>query len=983
VEFSILGPVEVCSDGVKVPGGGARERSLLAFLLLGEGRQVPAERMIDALWEEPPRTARAQLHNLISKLRTRKFGSLIVTHPMGYALRLGDHSLDLIEFRRSVQAGQRLISEGDKAQGAEVLAAGLSLWRGSALADVPGEFAEATRLTLAEERLFAVEERFGALIAIGAYFDVLRDLPPVLVDSPFRERLHELHMTALAASGRQADALAVYREFYRRIVDELGVEPGQALRMLEQRILRGEVDIAASRRIVIPRELPAVMGDLTGRDKLLEAISGELTGVAVLTGPGGIGKTAVAIAVAHAKAADFPNGQLYVNLRGSHAEQADAHVVVGRLLRSLGVDGSLVPHDREERVALYRSTVADLRLLVVLDDAHDEEQVRPLLPGGPGCATLITSRRQLGGLVGAARYSIPVLTHTDALELLTRILGGERIAADPDSAVGIVASCGYFPLATCIAATRLAVRPDWTLADFQRRLATERSRLDELAVGDLDVRASIRLSYEALEPLQQALFRRLGLISAPDWPLWVAEVLAEDPAVERLLDQLVDVHLVEPLGRDALGQERFRLHDLIADFARESAADAEDPRIQAGLLKAWLSLVVKADSRLLHGMSYGDIVTAPAEPPKRALPVVQERAREWLEIERESLVAAGKDACRLNQPGLVAGLALRMFGFFALGGYRDDQENMLRNALGHSRRGGLPELRLRILELLFTMCVVRDHNSELPELAAEHLALARQAGDPYHETVALTQSGLAARRLGRLSEAAQWNEKAAFSCNDDTAPRLHSSVLASAAVLHWEAGLPERALPFAQRMLAVQRPLDVPRTLAMRLLTHADVLIDLGRLDEAETSLREAKEIFDGVDDAAGSAYAQHRLADVAIGRDEWDVAAAGLRRSLEVFERLGDRNSVADVHRSDGDLALRRGRHSEALRRYEEAVAICRGLTAPLELARNLARQALALNLLSNPASETCRREYEAIIAEAGVDERCLRLPQHPLIGS
>ena len=384
VDFAILGPVGVRHDGTELPVGSVRERSVLALLLLDEGRPVPADRLIDELWEDPPRTARGQLHNLVSKLRGRPYGELIVTSAAGYELRLGLHRLDLTEFRR-------LVAEGKKAGAATasaVLAEALALWRGPALADVSGERATAARLALEEERLLAIEARFDAELSLHRPENVLRELGGPLTEHPYRESLYRYQMLALEAAGRRSDALSTYRGAYRRFVNDLGVEPGPLLNDLHRRLLCGETSSGAPGKVV-PRQLPPAGAPLTGRDKLLGEVTGELRRndrlpAMVLVGPGGVGKTALALTAAHAVADAYPDGQLYADLRGTGDDPADPHAVAGRFLRALGVVGRDVPADAEQRVGLLRSHLAGSRTLLVLDDAAGEAQVRSLLPGTAG-----------------------------------------------------------------------------------------------------------------------------------------------------------------------------------------------------------------------------------------------------------------------------------------------------------------------------------------------------------------------------------------------------------------------------------------------------------------------------------------------------------------------------------------------------------------------------------------------------------------------
>ncbi|QQQ74352.1 winged helix-turn-helix domain-containing protein [Saccharothrix sp. 6-C] len=662
MRIGVLGPVTAWRGGDAVPVGGARERYVLAVLSVEVGRVVPVERLIDGLWERPPRSARAQLHNLVSRLRAKLDDGVIITRPTGYALAAHAVEVDLAEFRALVERGRRAAEVGDHGVAEESFGAAVGLWRGAALADVDEEFAGPVRVGWHEERLAAWEGRLAARLALGRYDEVLGEVAPLIAEHPYRERLYEVRMVALVAVGRQVEALEVYREAYRTLDVELGVAPGSALRELERRILRGEVPVARrAAPAVAPRQLPLGLVTPAGRGEVhgevVTALRAAGPGLAVLVGPGGVGKTALAVAVAHHVVERFPDGQLFATLGGSHRDRVDPHVVVGRFLRALGVAGAVVPEDPEERVALYRSTVADRAVLVVLDDVAAEAQVRPLLPGGSSCATVVTSRHQLGALVGAARWTLPALAVEDSLELLSRVAGAERIAAEVDAAGGIVALCGNLPLALCVAAGRLAVHPTWRVAEFRDRLAEERRRLDELSLGDLDVRAVIAAGYRLLDPSARLLLRRLGLSATPEWPAWVAGALVGGD-VDRSLETLADVHLVEVLGRDRVGQERFRLHGLVHDFAAERVAaeesSAERDAALGRVLGGWLVRAGVAEERL-GGRGGPDLPDEAIAAP-----------REWFEVESGVLTACVDQASRLGFPEVARGLAACLAGFLAL-----------------------------------------------------------------------------------------------------------------------------------------------------------------------------------------------------------------------------------------------------------------------------------------------------------------------------
>jgi DNA-binding SARP family transcriptional activator/tetratricopeptide (TPR) repeat protein len=994
VKFGVLGPVAAWAGGRAIPVGSGRARFVLATLLLNAGRLTTTDRLVDAVWDDPPTTARAQLHNLISAVR-RTLGAagagLIVTRPTGYELHLGEHGLDVLVFRDLVDRGRRAGGGGDHERAAALFADALALWRGPALADVADALADGTRQLLDEERVTAAEARLSALLASSRHDDVLRELDPLLGDHPYRERLHEIRMAALAGAGRRTDALSAYRQLFRLFADDLGVEPGPALRDLEQRILRGDAPATTPEVAPPPRQLPAGSPILTGRADLVAEIRADLDGagapgaaqVRVLVGPGGVGKTALALAVARLVGAAFPDGHLYADLRGAHDTPVDPHAVVGRLLRTLGVGGAHVPDDRDERVALYRSHLAGRRVLVVLDDAAGEEQVRPLLPGTPGAQVLITSRRSLGALLGATRWSVPVLSPDDAVALLAAVIGERRVDAAPAAAAAVVALCGRLPLAVCVVAARLAIHPQWTLEDFRQRLADQWGRLDELSVGDLDVRASIELSYQALDEPLRLLLRRLGLLLATDWPTWVAQELTGERStarVERMLDRLVETHLVEPLGRDAVGQSRYRLHALIGTFAAERAsaedAPAERAEAVARVLSCWLALATEADQRADHHTMYSTGLATVAAP-QVAVRATRDRPRAWLEVERASLTSALEQASAQGHAELAGLLALRMSGFLALRAYDDERGHALEVAAAALRGSDRDELLLKILQALFAVYAQQARCGEMPALAAEALALATKLGDHTRTMRALLHAGLAARRLGRLRDAADVLDEAIRECDPDGQETALPSLLINRAEVHRDLGEPDLALPLAEAALAIRRGQRNRRLTAMNLIIYAYALLDAARLDDAEHALTEARRITVEIDDALHTAYVEQTFADVDVRRGRWAEAQDRLDRALPTFETLANADGVAEVNRTRGELALARGEPTEAIPPLRLALATWRQLRAPLETARLLARLARAHTRTGDTAeARSCATECAQILTDLDLTEKSLRLP-------
>ena len=994
----MLGPVVVRRDGQTLTVGSGRERFVLATLLLNAGRLTTVDRLLDALWPDPPNTARAQLHNMISNVRRRlrpSDGDLIVTRPEGYVLRLGTHHLDLLEFRELTERGRLAGSAGNHERAADLFAEALALWRGPALSDVTDDLASTTRQLLHEERVAAAEARIDAQLALGRFDDVLRDLDTLLIEHPYRERLHEIRMAALADTGRRAEALAAYRQLYRHFADDLGVEPGPALRDLEQRILRGE-PAAQAPVAAAPRQLPTATPALTGRDELIREICAELGSdddsaaqVRVLVGPGGVGKTSVALAVAQRLDKAFPDGQLYADLRGTHDAPADPHAVLGRLLRTLsagpGEPGDrALPDDVDERVAMYRSALAGRRVLIVLDDVAAEEQVRPLLPGTASCRVLVTSRRRLGALLGATRWSVPVLALDAAVTLLGTVIGTQRVAAAPEAAAAVVELCGRLPLAVRVAAARLAVHPEWTLEDFRSRLADQWGRLDELAVGDLDVRASIELSYQVLDDRLRLLLRRLGLSLADDWPTWVAQELVGEESfsrVERMLDRLAEVHLIEPLGRDAVGQSRYRLHGLIRDFAAERAAeeDDEDERAEAvsRVLSCWLALATEADQRADHHNTLYPAGLDAVAAPQVAVRATRDQPRAWLEVERHSLATALEQAGAQGHPELAGLLALRMSGFLALRAYDDERRHALDLAAAVLRETGPDDLLLKILQAQFAVYAQRAQCAEMPALAAEALALARKLGDDTSTARALLHAGLAARRLGRLREAAEMLDGAIADADPDLPGSLLPSLLINRAEVHRDLGEPALAIPVIEQALTLRRKVGNQRLTAMNLIIYAYALIDQGRLSDAEHALAEAQELTEDIGDTLHATYVTQTLADVDTRRGRWRRAAARLDRALPEFEAVSNDDGIAEAYRARGELAVAMGEPAAAVDPLRASLAIWRQLSAPLEVARLLARLAHAHEGAGQAsAASACRAEYQAILADLELSEACLRLP-------
>jgi DNA-binding SARP family transcriptional activator len=615
VEFCLLGPLAVRSGDrlLSIPHG--KQRTLLAALLAHAGEVIPADELAELLWEgRPPLSARATLQNYVKRLR-QALGPLgqarLRTHRPGYVIDASADEVDLLRFGALCAAGHVAARQGDWNQAAARLRAALALWRGQPFTGVPSELLALTESPrLNEMRLDALETSIDAEMHLGRHVQVADELRQLVAAEPLRERPRGLLMLALYRAGRAAEALAQYRDARRTLVRDLGLEPGPRLRQLHRQILAGDpaLDLAAAPRpavsrpdraatretaagrmsaaehgsVVVPRQLPAAVAHITGRQAESEALTQQLDQPAgasravtiwTIVGTAGIGKTALALHWSHRVADRFRDGQLYANLRGfgPRVTPAPPEEVIRGFLGALGVPAAELPARLEAQAALYRSLLADRSMLVLLDNARDAEQVRPLLPGSAACVVLVTSRDQLTGLVvaeGAYPVSLGLLTEADAADLLARRLGAARLSAEPEAVRELIGLCARLPLALAVVAGRASGRPGVPLTQITSELRA--ARLDALATGEpaTDLRAVLSWSYGCLTPPAAAMFRALGLHPGPDiTPARAAALAGVDPRQARAaLIELARAHLIE---EHAPG--RFALYGLLRAYATDLA----------------------------------------------------------------------------------------------------------------------------------------------------------------------------------------------------------------------------------------------------------------------------------------------------------------------------------------------------------------------------------------------------------------------------
>jgi DNA-binding SARP family transcriptional activator len=591
VYFKLLGSLRVQRDGDRVDLGGLRQQRLLVALLLNADKVVSADRLLEAMWDgEPPVTARRQLHNAVAALR-RSFAAakhIVVKDGPGYRIQVDPQDIDAHRFTAMVSAASAAAAAGRAAAAAELLEAALALWEGPALSGLHNPVFEIAAARFEENRLSATERLIGLRLDGGEAAALVPQLGELVSQHPLREQTRQLQMLALHRCGRKADALTTYEQCRRLLRDELGVDPGASLRDLYERILRDDLPRPRQPATAAPAAehrnrsfLPYDTAHFTGRAEELRFLAGRpaagtALSILALDGMAGVGKTTLAVRLAHQLAHRFPDGHLFVDLHGHTADQEPLgpDAALERLLLDFGLPPARIPHDSRQRAARWRAELAERRVLVVLDNALDARQIRPLLPGTGKALVIVTSQRRLAGLDGVTSRSLDVFSPDEAAALFTRIAGLGRTGNRPEAVAEVVALCGFLPLAVNIAASRFHNRPAWTIDHLVLRLRDRARRLAELSSGDRSVASQLEVSYRKLSPAQRRLVRVLGSTTHPgeEFDAGTAALLLNQPVpdAERLLEELFDAHAVR---QRAAG--RYHFHELAQDHARTKVDEWE------------------------------------------------------------------------------------------------------------------------------------------------------------------------------------------------------------------------------------------------------------------------------------------------------------------------------------------------------------------------------------------------------------------------
>ncbi|MFI9526074.1 AfsR/SARP family transcriptional regulator [Micromonospora rosaria] len=967
IMFRVLGPLQVegPTGTVRIPPG--RQEIILACLLMEAGRVVGTDRLLDLIWhEEPPDTARTQIQICVSRIRksftAAGVGAAVVSRAPGYVLSTDEDTVDLQVFNRQVMASRVLVKEGRIAEAAETLRAAVALWRGPCLSGIPSEALRTRGLRLDEDRLTAIETYLELELGLGRSHEVVGEISRLVHEYPLRERMRGQLMLALYRSGRQAEALEVYREGRALLAEELGLEPGEELRHLESAILAGDPALYAAGaaphgpehgRVTVaaaaptpygeerPHQLPADTADFVTSEPLVRSIETALVGtdgrrslgVVVIAGKPGIGKSAMATHIAHRLGGErFPDGQLYCDLRGAGSEPVSAKDALGRFLRALGIPGPVIPDDTDERAEMYRTLLATRRMLVVLDDAANERQISPLLPGSSSCAVLVTSRSRLTALPGAQRVELDVLDQAEALDLLGRVIGADRVRREPEAAAALVRTVGGLPLALRIVAARLAARPHWTLASMVHRLANERHRLDELAHGEMTMRASLSLTHDGLNRADRRLLRLFSLAQGPTMPGWIAGALLDDhrPIPSDLVEPLVDVQMLDAVAVESTGEFRYRFHEVIRLFAREQLALHDSPAVQLAaterMIGGWLAITEQAHARVYGGDFTVLRGSAPRwQPPAAYLDRILADPIEWLDSEQANLCLAVEQAAQAGLDELCWDLATTLVTLFEARGYFDHWERTHERALQVTRAAGNRRGSAAVLSSLGTLHISRQQPEEARRSLGAALEIFDDLGDVHGLALCRRDLALLERQGGDDDRALVLYEHAArdFERVGDIVGR--ATVLTQSAHIWMRRGHSAVAHAQLEESLEIFRSVGYTRGEAHALRRAGQVQLQRGEHAQAEQTLTGVLTMVRRSRDIIGEGHLLRNLGEVHAATGRYDQARGAFERALAVREQIMDHGGAAAVRLDIARLMARTGAPGQAGELLEHAVVTFR----------------------------------------------------------
>jgi DNA-binding SARP family transcriptional activator/Tfp pilus assembly protein PilF len=939
IRFRLLGPVTTVVDGRSYGLPRAQTRGLFAFLLLNAGRPVTVEALIGALWGgAEPSTARSQISAAVGTIR-RELSRLgapdaVVSGPFGYQAGIDPRQVDALAFEHDLL--RALDDHRDGTDRADRLRQILAGWGGPPLPDAAGAFVESERARLAALRLTAVEELAEVELGLGQAAEVVARLTGLVSEFPLRERLRAQLMLALYRCGQTAEALEVFRTGRTRLAGELGIEPGPELQTLQQRILNRDPDLKTpplARTVVdpfMPRQLPAAAQLFTGRltelaelDKVHDASTVVITAI---DGMAGVGKTALAVQAAHQMVDRYPDGQLFVDLHGytQGVAPVEPGAALDWLLRSLGVPGERIPADLDQRAALYRSRLAEQRMVIVLDNAASENQVTPLLPGAPGCVVLVTSRRRLAGLDHTHTLSLDTLPPIDAIALLRQTAGEDRLAGQPPEMVTeLVELCGRLPLAIRIAAARLRSHPTWELSYLAQRLRDQQQRLVELQAGPRSVTAALDLSYQDLGADQQRTYRRLGLHAGPDIDSYATAALLDTTlrGAAELLEQLLEAHLLQ---EPSLG--RYRFHDLVrAHATRTASRDETEPTDAVDRLLDYYRHTVAMAMDAAYPFESGRRPKVPPAPT--ATPPLPEPAAAlgWLDGELPNLLSAARYAAEHDRPAHLLHLSSILHRHLRSRGPYHDAETLHQQALTTARATGDQGAELDALTGLGHIRRVQGRHQQATEDYQQALQRARTVGQQSVELDALVGLGHMHRLQGRHEQAADHYQQAL---------QLARAAGHQAAELDALTGLGQMSVMqgrYAQATEDYDRALRLARIIGHR-AAELDALTGLGmvhraqgRYEQATDHYQQAFQLAHAIGSRTGELNALTGLGHIHRAQGRHEQAIDHHQQALQLARATGHRNAELQALTGLGIVHRVRGQYEQAADDYRRLSDLAR----------------------------------------------------------
>jgi DNA-binding SARP family transcriptional activator/tetratricopeptide (TPR) repeat protein len=939
MQFRLIGPVEIDSGGQVIEVGPPQQRLLAAALAIDAGRLVSVESLIDRVWDDPPAGARRTLHVLISKMRrtleqaSRREAEqvTVVRRSGGYVLQLSPDRVDLLRFRR-------LADEARQADGAArmaLLRTAVELWQAEPLSGLPGDWAGRARAAWRQEYLEAAVAWAHTELQAGDPAATIGTLTTLADEYPLAESVSAALVQALCAVSRPADALARYARARQRLADELGVDPGAELQAAYTAALRdtsrppppdaitvapGPVmatpgspadDQAAQHAAAVPRQLPTAPRLFQGRTAQLASLtaafseSGEAahsTQIIVIQGTAGVGKTWLALHWAHRHAGEFPDGQLWLNLRGFDPSEPplDAETALRTLLEALGVPPATVPATVAAQAGLYRSVAAGKRILIVLDNARDTSQVAPLLPGSPACRVVITSRHRLPGIVtahGALTLNLDGFSSLEAWDLLVSHLGASRLAAEPTATADLLTYCAGLPLAISIVAAQAKTHPQFSLAALAASLAEDETRLDGLDTGEpaASVRAALSWSYHALPPDAAALFPLLGLAPGPDISISAAASLSAMTTgqARAALRELEHANL---LHQHAPG--RYRMHDLVALYALEQADRSLPAAAQSAALRRVIDYYLHtaaAGERLLTTPRYAASLGPPAPGCVPSHLPDDDAALAWFRAEYLCLLASQRTAAARGWHDTVWQLAWAMETFHKFQGNLHNWAAAWRTALAAAQQLGQPAIQSLARRCLAQACNYTGQSDE----ALTHLSLALDLAEDSGDT---------------LSQA-----------------HIHRTFAHTWEMLDdWH-----RALSHAVTAMRLFRKLGLPHWEADAMAISGWFHAHLGNITEARSALHKALELFMSQHDRHGQANTEDSLGYIALDIGDYTQAVRHYAKSLTLWRGLGHSHGEADALAGLAVAYTALGDQHNATGCARQALALLREQRRPAEAAR------------------------------------------------